>query len=323
MGAGLGMRQGPASRGSSGRSAEDMALCRLGVIVAWNLHLLFPPRHFPGATDGRVAFAGCPFPERGQAWAPFPAPSWEGAGPEGGWWGCMVSPRPPRAGSSQLQLPAPRLLPPDSPPRRRREGEAQDLRAAGGKCPPVWGGRRGLGGRLGPFRASGSVREAVRTIAVVGNPHWISIRTMGIFKREKSIYIYKKLYTHFIVQCPYLFFLFDTVNLYRAELTGSAGGGGVPPPAWPSPVGRPPPSAAPRAAPSQDQAWEARVPLPPLRRWCLTVTVSIYGFYLETEPRPPAPGQQGPAASSTTVSTPPATQQFHFNIYFCAAFIMI
>ena len=61
-------------------------------------------------------------------------------------------------------------------------------RAADGKHPPVWGEARPRG-RLGPFRARQACREAVHTIAMVGNPHWISIRTMGIFKREKSIYI--------------------------------------------------------------------------------------------------------------------------------------
>lgn len=41
--------------------------------------------------------------------------------------------------------------------------------------------------------------EAVAAIAVVGNPHWISVG-LGVFKREYIyIYIYKKFYTHFIV----------------------------------------------------------------------------------------------------------------------------
>ena len=62
------------------------------LIVAWNLHPLFLLAL--RATDDRVAFAGCPFPECGQAWAPLPALPGKVPGREagGGW---VVSPKPP------------------------------------------------------------------------------------------------------------------------------------------------------------------------------------------------------------------------------------
>lgn len=57
------------------------------LIVAWNL--ICSSLAALRATDGRVAFAGCPLPERGQAWAPFPALPGKVPGPEegggGGW----------------------------------------------------------------------------------------------------------------------------------------------------------------------------------------------------------------------------------------------
>lgn len=55
-------------------------------------------------------------------------------------------------------------------------------------------------------------KKAVDTIAMVGNPHWISIRTTGKYLKERKVYIYIKLYTHFIVQIFRNFFPVFTVN---------------------------------------------------------------------------------------------------------------
>lgn len=64
---------------SDGRPAEDVGLCHLG---AQSLPGTFTHSPFLAlrATDDPAAFAGCPFPERGQAWPPLPALLGKGLG---------------------------------------------------------------------------------------------------------------------------------------------------------------------------------------------------------------------------------------------------
>lgn len=48
---------------------------------------------------------------------------------------------------------------------------------------------------------TGNLTKAVDTIAMVGNPYWISVRTMGKYLKREYIYIYiKYIYTFYLTE---------------------------------------------------------------------------------------------------------------------------
>lgn len=156
-----GPRQGPASGARGTGPAEDMALAALVLN-----RCLEPSSALPLGTRSHSmvvgGLAGCPFPERGQAWAPF-LPSWKVPGPEAGG-GVHGEPRDPRG--PKLSAPAPGssacfplIAHPGGGAAAHGEGHSFPRAAGTGKVSPCLGEACSCGGRLGPFRARRSVEK--------------------------------------------------------------------------------------------------------------------------------------------------------------------
>lgn len=151
---------------------------------------------------------GCPFPESrcgtscvARQGPPLPAPPGKMPGPRGG----RRAPSPPQARSPGPQLVVSSWLASHhlaSPragcqPSREEWGEGEGPKGYSQKACPCPGRGRGVWGVWVLPEPRPVCKEAVDTIAMVGNPHWMSVRTTGIFKRERSIYIYKIIYTFY------------------------------------------------------------------------------------------------------------------------------
>lgn len=151
---------------------------------------------------------GCPFPESrcgasrvAKQGPPLPAPPGKMPGPRGG----RRAPSPPQARSPGPQLvvsswlASHHLVSPRAgcQPSREEWGEGEGPKGYSQKARPCPGGGRGVRGAWVLPEPRPVCKEAVDTIAMVGNPHWISVRTTGIFKRERSIYIYEIIYTFY------------------------------------------------------------------------------------------------------------------------------